>query len=110
MRAGWWALLAIRRTRRQLGKGGIDAVRVKPAPSVPAQAELGVRAAFRLWGQTCLVRAAVLQEWFASQGSHRDIVIGVTAPDEDFRAHAWLEGDPPCHSEGFDELVRRPAP
>jgi hypothetical protein len=49
----------------------------------------------------------VLQEWFAAQGSLRDIVIGVTAPNSDFQAHAWLEGDPPCHSEGFKELLRR---
>jgi hypothetical protein len=107
IRASMWALLAMERARRQLGRGGLDAVRLKPPPKLPPDAEKGVRAALRLRKHTCLVRAAVRQEWFASQGSHRDIVIGVTAPNDDFQAHAWLEGDPPCHSEGYDELLRR---
>jgi hypothetical protein len=110
MRAGWWALLAIRRARRQLDKGGIEAVRLRPPPSLPPEAEIGVRAAFRLWSQPCLIYAAVRQEWLAARGCYRDIVIGVTAPNDNFRAHAWLDGDPPCHSEGFEELVRRPLP
>ena len=109
MRAAWWSLRAIRQTRRQLGSGGLDALRLKPPPKLPPGAVKGVRATFRLWEQTCLVHAAVLQKWFASQGSHRDIVIGVTAPNDDFLAHAWLEGDPPCHSEGFEELLRVPS-
>jgi hypothetical protein len=108
MRAAWWALLAIERARHQLAAGGLDAVHLKPPPKLPPEAERGVRAAFRFRRHTCLVRAAVRQEWFASQGSHRYIVIGVTAPNNDFRAHAWLEGDPPCHSEGFEELLKRP--
>jgi hypothetical protein len=108
LRAGWWTLLAIERTRRQLSRGGLDAMRLKRPPKLPAEAEKGVRVALRYRKHTCLVGAAVRQEWFASQGSHRDIVIGVTAPKDDFQAHAWLEGDPPCHSEGFQELLRHP--
>ena len=42
-------------------------------------------------------------------GGPRELVIGVTSPRNGFRAHAWLEGDPPCHSEGYDELLRRGA-
>jgi hypothetical protein len=108
-RAVWWSLRVIRQARRQLGSGGLDALRLEPPPKLPPDAERWVRAPFRLWGQTCLVHAAVLQEWFASQGLHRDIIIGVTAPNSDFQAHAWLDGDPPCHSEGYQELLRRPS-
>jgi hypothetical protein len=63
----------------------------------------------RLARPSCLVRARVLQAWYLAHGRVRDIVIGVTAPSAGFAAHAWLEGDPPCHSEGFTELMRQPA-
>jgi hypothetical protein len=59
---------------------------------------------------TCLVSATVRQAWYAAQGDRREVVIGVTAPREGFRAHAWLEGDAPCHEHSFEELLRRPAP
>jgi hypothetical protein len=110
LRAAWWTLLAIERARRQLSRGGdLDAVRVGPPPKLPPEAEKGVHAVLRYRRNTCLVRAVVRQRWFASQGSHRDIVIGVTAPNSGFQAHAWLDGDPPCHSERFEELLRRPS-
>jgi hypothetical protein len=109
VRAGWWGLRARRQARRQLARRGLDAVRLKPPPKLPPDAEAGVLLALRFQKQSCLVRATVLQEWFASQGARRDIVIGVTAPNSGFEAHAWLDGDPPCHSEGFQELLRQPA-
>jgi hypothetical protein len=109
MRAGWWGMRAVWQARRQLAGRGLDGVRLSPPPKLPPDAEAGVLLALRLQRQSCLVRAAVLQEWFASQGSRRDIVIGVTAPNSGFEAHAWLDGDPPCHSEGFQELLRQPA-
>ena len=109
MRAGWWGMRAVRQARRQLAGRGLDAVRLSPPPKLPPDAEAGVLLALGLQRQSCLVRATVLQEWFASQGSRRDIVIGVTAPNSGFEAHAWLDGDPPCHSEGFEELLRQPA-
>lgn len=31
------------------------------------------------------------QQWLVGQGVRRDVVIGVTAPSDGFRAHAWLE-------------------
>lgn len=68
-----------------------------------------MRAVLRRRSDTCLVRATVRQAWHAAHGVHRDLVIGVTAPGRGFQAHAWLDGDPPCHSEGFHELLRRPA-
>lgn len=57
---------------------------------------------------TCLVRSAVLQEWDLVHGRPRDLVIGVTAPGPGFKAHAWLDGDPPAARAGFDEFTRRP--
>ena len=67
-------------TRRQLAIGGIDALRVKPPPRLPPEAESGIRrhsgfAGIPAWSsQPC-----------GSNGSprkdrYRDIVIGVTAP------------------------------
>ena len=51
----------------------------------------------------------ISQAWLEAHGESRDIIIGVTRPSSGFRAHAWLDGDPPCHDEGFVELTRRPA-
>ena len=70
----------------------------------------GVAAVLRRRPSTCLEQATVLQAWHAAHGRARDLIIGVTAPKEGFRAHAWLDGDPQCHDEGFRELLRRPAP
>ena len=52
-------------------------------------------------------RALVLQTWYAAHGDRRDVVVGVTAPGPEFRAHAWLDGDEPCAGERFAELTRR---
>jgi hypothetical protein len=109
LRAAWWAFWAARRAEQQLRGGGIEAVHLSPPPSLPASAEMGVSAALRVRREACLVRAAVRQRWLAAHDSPRDIVIGVQGPTASLRAHAWLEGDPPCHSEGFEELLRRPA-
>jgi hypothetical protein len=107
MRAAWWAFWSARRARTQLREGGLDAVRLQPPPRLPPSADLGVSVALRVRNDTCLVRAAVRQRWHAAHGSPRDIVIGVRGTAPDIAAHAWLDGDPPCHSEGFEELLRR---
>jgi hypothetical protein len=61
-----------------------------------------VRGALRRQRESCLVNAIVRQAWEAAHGQRRDLVIGTTAPD-DFRAHAWLEGDPvPVAEDGLD--------
>ena len=78
-----------------------------PAPNVPDAARRGVVAVLIRGSYTCLVRALVLQAWNQAHGRNRDLIIGVTRPSEGFKAHAWLEGDPPCHDEGFSELTRR---
>jgi hypothetical protein len=106
LRAAWWALRATRDARRQLGSRGFDSVRLEAPPTLPAPAEIGVSAVLRLKNEACLVRAMVRQAWHSAHGSSRDIVIGVRKPGGNFQAHAWLEGDPPCHAEGFQELLR----
>ena len=75
-------------------------------PSLPPSSARGVRVVLRNRPNSCLERALVLQRWEAAQGYPRDVVIGVTAPD-DFKAHAWLDGDP-SESGEFAELLRAP--
>jgi hypothetical protein len=108
LRAAWWSLRAVRRVRRNLLEGGLDAITLPSVPLLPASAERGVRGVLRRSRSTCLVQATVLQAWLAAHGDERDLIIGVQAPRGGFRAHAWLDGDAPCHPEGFHELVRRP--
>jgi hypothetical protein len=107
LRAAWWAARAIRRAKT-ISVGASTPGAVPDAPRLPSSARRGVSAALRLARPSCFVRAIVLQAWWLSQGEARDLIIGVTAPAKGFSAHAWLEGDPPCHSEGFAELVRQP--
>jgi Transglutaminase-like superfamily len=109
VRAAVWTLRALVRTRRRLRKGQLKTISVDPPPPLPDHAVRGVRGVLRRVDQTCLERALVLQRWLAAHGDRRDVVIGVTAPASDFRAHAWLEGDPPTQSNGFTELLRLPA-
>lgn len=107
--AAAWAMLASRRARR-----GYEATTAPPklppgAGWLPAGAKRGVLAVLARRRERCLVRATVLQGWEAAHGRLGDMVIGVTAPSRGFRAHAWLDGDPPCCSAEFVELTRRPA-
>jgi hypothetical protein len=108
LRAAWWTLGAVRRTKGQLRRGGLEAVDVAPPPGLPADAEAGMMAVLRRREDTCLVRAVVRQAWHRAHGVERDVVIGVTAPGaaDGFAAHAWLEGDHPSQAEGFSELTR----
>ena len=108
MRAGWWAQRAARRVRRDLATGSLDHLAVLPPPPLPGACRPRVVKVLGLRRDTCLVRAAVLQEWDLVHGRPRDLVIGVTAPGSGFQAHAWLDGDPPAATGGFDEFTRRP--
>ena len=107
LRAAWWTLRAVRRAHAELPKKGVGPVDLPKVPNVGDPAGRGVLAVLNRRSDTCLVRATVLQAWAAAHGRPRDIIIGVTSPKEGFRAHAWLDGDPPCHDEGFLELTRR---
>jgi Transglutaminase-like superfamily len=89
--------------RRQLDRLPVDRVRVRRPPSLPARAGRGVDAVLRRLEPSCLERALVLQRWLAARGDRRDVIIGVTAPGDGFRAHAWLEGE---NGSSFTEIAR----
>ncbi len=108
MRAVWWAQRAARRVRRDLAAGSLDHLDVLPAPPLSSGCRRRVVAVLGLRRDNCLVRSAVLQQWDLGQGRPRDLIIGVTAPGPGFRAHAWLDGDPPAAADGLDEFTRRP--
>ena len=108
LRAALWALRALKAARGDPTRNPARSPSLPRVPRLDAGARRGVEAVLQRRAATCLERATVLQAWYAEQGQRRDVVIGVTAPKTGFRAHAWLDGDPPCHAEGFHELLRRP--
>lgn len=110
LRAAFWTLRAATRARRDVARGGIEAVSLPRVPPVGMQASRGVVGVLRRTSHTCLVQATVRQAWLAAHGQRRDLIIGVKGPAAELEAHAWIDGDPPCHSEGFRELHRRPPP
>ncbi|MBW3575176.1 MAG: lasso peptide biosynthesis B2 protein [Actinobacteria bacterium] len=109
-RAMWWARRAARQVRTDLDGGGLEQLVVPPPPPLPRGCRRWVAAVLRSRGDTCLVRSAVLQAWDAAHGRPRDLIIGVTAPRDGFKAHAWLEGDPAEASAGYTEVSRRVPP
>jgi Transglutaminase-like superfamily len=105
VRAGWWALRSRQRARRRLRRGPFGDVGLEPPPTLPAPAVRGVTAVLRYRRVSCLERSLIMQRWLAAQGERRDVVIGITGVTE-FRAHAWLDGDPEAPSVPFEELAR----
>ena len=103
LRAAWWAFTALHSTRRKLRTRAVADVDVGRPPRLPDHAGRGVDAVLRRASSTCLERALVLQRWLLEHGTTKDVVVGVTGP-KDFRAHAWLEGEPV--DERFQELMR----
>jgi hypothetical protein len=110
VRAATWAILALRRTRRDLAERGLDGAHVAPPPRLPASARPGVLAVVLRRPNTCLERALVLQRWEAEHGGESDVIIGVTGPSGGFRAHAWLETMPDAPPGAYREIHRLPAP
>ncbi|MGH9273487.1 MAG: lasso peptide biosynthesis B2 protein [Acidimicrobiales bacterium] len=104
-RAMRWALSGLRSVRRQLRDAPVNRVHVRPPRRRAAVAERSVRWMLRQRHASCLERALVLQAWYSGQGTPREVVIGVTSP-EDFQAHAWLDGDAKCHEARFAEILR----
>jgi Transglutaminase-like superfamily len=109
LRAAWWALLALRKTRRALRLGPVTDVHVAPPPRLPGRAGRGVDAVLRRSDPTCLERALVLQAWERAHGGRRDVVIGVRGSRERFAAHAWLDGEQNGDLGTYEELLRVPA-
>jgi hypothetical protein len=110
LRSAAWALVALRRTGRDLAAHGLDGARVTPPPRLPASARAGVLAVVRRRPSTCLERALVLQRWDADHGAGSDVIIGVRGPRDGFRAHAWLATMPDGPPGTFEEILRLPAP
>jgi Transglutaminase-like superfamily len=108
LRAAAWAVRALRRTRRDLARRGLEGARVSPPPALPAHARRGVLAVISRRPNTCLERALVLQRWEAAHGDAADVIIGVRG--RDFVAHAWLESMPDGPASRYQELHRIPAP
>lgn len=110
LRAAWWTLWALRRTRRQLAADGV-AAKVQAPPRLPPGARRGVYAILNRQPATCLEGALVLQRWLAAQGQPHDVVVGVARTGGDFSAHAWLDIQANAsEAEGYHELLRLPAP
>jgi hypothetical protein len=110
LRAAAWAVRALRSTRRDLRRHGLDGARVAPPPRLPAGARRGVFAVIRRKPNSCLERALVLQRWEAAHGAPSDVVIGIPGRGGDFVAHAWLESMPDGQAAGYHEIHRIPAP
>lgn len=105
LRAAAWAARSLAAARWQLRRRRIHDIELAPPPRLPPDAVRGVRALLRRWRHTCLEEALVVQRWEIAHGTYRDIVIGVTAPNKQFGAHAWLDGDPEQPGV-FSELTR----
>jgi hypothetical protein len=108
-RGALWAQRAVRQARRQLREGHLKDISVAPPYRLPPSADYGVHAVLRRLPSTCLERAVVLQRWRIAQGDPREIVIGVLRDNDDFKAHAWVDGEGDQLAPAFDELMRVPA-
>lgn len=109
LRAAWWAMLALRKTRRALRRDRVTEVVVGTPPVLPDRAARGVRAVLRRSDPTCLERALVLQAWETAHGGSRDVIIGVRGSGDALAAHAWLEGEHNGDLGAYEELLRVPA-
>jgi hypothetical protein len=109
-RAATWALVSLRRAKRDLAAKGLAGAHVAAPPRLPASARAGVIEVVRRKPSTCLERALVLQRWEAEHGGASDVIIGVTGPGGGFVAHAWLETMPDAPPGSFEEILRLPAP
>ena len=101
-----WAGRAVRQTRRQLQERSISELSVAPPVGLPPTADAGIHAVLRRLPSTCLERAVVLQRWRTAQGDPREIVIGVMRDEDEFKAHAWVEGEGDELAPAFQELLR----
>ena len=107
LRAAVWTWRAVRSARRQLRRIGYEGLVLPGVPGVSNSAFGGVNAILRRLPSTCLERAVVLQRWRAAHGDPHDVIVGVSGSSDRFRAHAWLDDEPPAPEHGrFQELVR----
>jgi hypothetical protein len=106
LRAAWWTLVALVRTRRQLASGHPRPSIAAP-PDLPATAGVGVEGVITRLHASCLEGALVRQRWLGATGPAPDVVVGV--PLTGFGAtpaHAWLDGTDPDAARRHVELHR----
>jgi hypothetical protein len=108
LRAVLWAQRALLEARYGLRRKGVGRVRVAFPPKLPASARRGVLAVLRRRSHTCLERALLLQRWEAAQGRAVEVIIGIKGSSTEFKAHAWLDGEPDNDDGSFRELLRLP--
>jgi hypothetical protein len=108
-RGALWARRAVRDARRQLRDGHLNDLSIAPPHGLPPSADFGIHAVLRRLPATCLERAVVLQRWRTAQGDPREIVIGVLRGEDEFQAHAWVEGEGDRLASAYEELMRVPA-
>ena len=110
-RTTWWTLRTWWQVHRRLASGrwGNEALPLITVPAGPSRPHSGraARLVLACCRATCLETALVRQARAAGAGAAIDVVVGVTAPANGFRAHAWLDGD--RVDPGFVELWRYPA-
>jgi len=93
VRAGLWAARELRRLRGALARDGVRVTVGRPPRRVSRKSGNVVMLAARMTRASCLERSLLRQAWLRGRGTMRDVVIGVRSDDE-FGAHAWLDGDP----------------
>lgn len=102
-----WALRCLAKLRADLVGEDVRRVRVAAPPAVAAGGTRAVIArVLARTGATCLQRSLILQAWDRAHGTHRAVVVGVTAPGPQFRAHAWIDGDEVHEQQEFAEILR----
>ena len=93
LRAGLWAARELKRLRVALARDGVRVTVGRPPRRVSRKSGKVVMLAARMTRASCLERSLLRQAWLRGRGTMRDVVIGVRSDDE-FKAHAWLDGDP----------------
>ena len=107
-RGALWTLQSRVAVRKQLRLSGVRDVQLPRPPSARPKDRRVTVLLLRSVTATCLERSLVLQRFDASAGVPRALIIGVTAPQRGFRAHAWLEGE---HADAeLKEIVRHETP
>jgi hypothetical protein len=104
--AAGWAILALRRLRRELPSAGLE-VQVATPPASRAASVRGIELALRACRATCLERSLVVQRWLLAQGRDHDVLVGVAGGADAVDAHAWIHRyDADVHGEGYQVLTR----
>jgi hypothetical protein len=110
VRAAGWAVLALRRLRRQIGREGLEVRVLSPPTTVGVEGVGGVESALRICRATCLERCLIMQRWLLAHDDPHEILVGVTGGSEAMEAHAWLHSYDPDDSGRDFQLLTRVAP